>query len=111
VDVTVNTSNGTAGSSDFTAVSSVVKTITAGNTSVTVDVAITNETILEADETYYVNLSSPVNAAILDAQGLGTITNDDAAAVTIADVSGAEDGGAITVTLALGLCSPRWVHG
>jgi hypothetical protein len=101
VDVTVNTSNGTAGSSDFTAVSSVVKTITAGNTSVTVDVAITNETILEADETYYVNLSSPVNAAILDAQGLGTITNDDAAAVTIADVSGAEDGGAITVTLAL----------
>ena len=31
----------------------------------------------EANETYFVNLTSPVNATIADGQGLGTITDDD----------------------------------
>jgi hypothetical protein len=35
--------------------------------------------LFEANETFFVNLSLPVNATIADAQGVGTITNDDAA--------------------------------
>ena len=42
----------------------------------------------EIDETFFVNLSSPVNATIADGQGLGTITDDDAApALSIDDVT------------------------
>ena len=31
----------------------------------------------EANETFFVNLSNPSNATIADAQGLGTITDND----------------------------------
>ena len=31
----------------------------------------------ELDETFFVNLSNPANAIILDVKGLGTISNDD----------------------------------
>jgi hypothetical protein len=47
----------------------------------------------EADETFGISLSSPTNATIGDGQGVGTITDDDAAPVlTIADVSASEGG-------------------
>ena len=32
---------------------------------------------IEGDETFFVNLSRPSNATIADAQGVGTIKNDD----------------------------------
>src|SRR5690606_12731612 len=32
------------------------------------------------DETFFVNLSTPINATLVDAQGLGTILNNDAPA-------------------------------
>ena len=35
------------------------------------------DTLDEANETFFVNLSAPSNATILDGQGQGTITNDD----------------------------------
>ena len=41
------------------------------------------------------------NVSIVDSQGLGTINNDDSAAVTIDDASGNEDDGPITVTARL----------
>ncbi|WP_165819402.1 gliding motility-associated C-terminal domain-containing protein [Flagellimonas aquimarina] len=56
---------------------------------------------MEANETFSVVLSAPVNATLTDDTGLGTINNDDNAAVTIANASGAEDGGDITVTATL----------
>ncbi|WP_282189185.1 Calx-beta domain-containing protein, partial [Maribellus sp. YY47] len=99
-DVATADNTATAGS-DYTAIATTQYIISAGNTSITVDVPISNDNALEADETFFVNLSNPENATIADGQGEGIITNDDAAAVTIADVSGEEDGGAITVTLAL----------
>ena len=36
--------------------------------------------VVEPDETFFVNLSNPVGATILDGQGHGTIINDDASA-------------------------------
>ena len=48
----------------------------------------------EQNESFFVNLSSPANATILDGQGVGTITNDDPQPPTptlfISDVSIAE---------------------
>jgi len=48
-------------------------------TSKPVNVTVNGDTKFEASETFFVNLSSAVNAGIADGQGMGTITNDDAA--------------------------------
>ena len=40
-------------------------------------VTVRGDTLLESDETFLVNLSNAVNAAIADNQGTGTIQNDD----------------------------------
>lgn len=63
-------------------------TFVPNDTSETITVAVTGETIFEADETFTVDLSGPVNATILDPQGLGTIQNDDGQpTISIDDVS------------------------
>ncbi|MFO1351110.1 MAG: Calx-beta domain-containing protein [Gammaproteobacteria bacterium] len=90
--VTVNyaTANGTASAaSDYTATSSVL-TFIAGQTSKTISVTVHGDTMVEANETFTVNLSGAVGATIADAQGLGTIINDDGATLTINNVSQAE---------------------
>jgi hypothetical protein len=48
-----------------------------GEVSRPLSVPITGETLNEADETFVVNLSNPVNALLLDGQGQCTISNDD----------------------------------
>ena len=63
-------------------------TFAPGETTKTVTVAVNGDTVDEADETFFVNLSAPINATINDAQGLGTITDDDAApSISIDDVT------------------------
>jgi subtilase family serine protease len=52
-------------------------TFTPGQTSKTVTVNVTGDTVVEPDETFFVNLSAASGATIADAQGLGTILNDD----------------------------------
>src|SRR6185503_1215140 len=49
----------------------------AGVTSKTVTVSVVGDTRVESDETFFVNLTQSVNATIADAQGVGTILNDD----------------------------------
>jgi hypothetical protein len=71
------TTNGTATAGiDYTAISGTVS-IPAGTTSKTFAVAITGDIVAEPNETLVVNLTSPVNAAIGDAQAVGIIVNDD----------------------------------
>lgn len=69
------------------------------DTSETITVAVSCDTTVELDETFFVNLSSPSNATILDNQGLGTIQNDDVPTLSINDVSQVE-GNAGTSTFA-----------
>src|SRR5262249_50330382 len=81
----------TAGS-DYTAASGVV-TFAAGTTAKTVAVSVNGDTTFEPNETFFVNLTSPVNATLADAHGQATITNDDAAPlpwVSIGDATVAE---------------------
>jgi hypothetical protein len=75
-----------AAASDYTAISGTA-TITAGATSTTVTVKVQGDTAVESNETFFVNLSNPVNATIADNLGLGTITNDDSATLTISNVT------------------------
>ena len=48
-----------------------------GSTTTTITVPILEDSSLEDNETFYVNLSNPNNATISDSQGVGTITDDD----------------------------------
>jgi hypothetical protein len=49
----------------------------AGVTSKTVTVSVVGDTRIEPDETFFVNLSQAIGLTIADAQGAGTILNDD----------------------------------
>jgi hypothetical protein len=78
--VTVNyaAADGTASQpSDYQAQSGLL-TFTPGQTSQTVTVLVNGDAAVEPNETFNVNLSSATNATIADAQGVGTILNDDA---------------------------------
>ena len=90
-DVSVHyaTADGTAtAGSDYTATSGTV-TIPAGSTSAHVQVPILGDTAVEPDETFFVNLTNPVNGSITDGQGQGTILNDDNT-ISVSDVTLAE---------------------
>src|SRR3989442_880054 len=76
---TTNPATGSAactGSTDYISQTGTL-TFPAGTTSQTVIVQVCGDTTFEANETFFVNLSSAMNATISDGQGLGTITNDD----------------------------------
>ena len=71
------TADGTAlAGSDYESRSDTL-TFAAGETTKTVNVPVTGDTAVEGDETFTVNLSAASGATITDAQGVGTITNDD----------------------------------
>jgi uncharacterized repeat protein (TIGR01451 family) len=81
VTVTYATANGTATEpSDYQAIPATTLTFNPGTTSQTINVTVNGDTSAESDETFFVNLSTANNATILDNQGQGTITNDDASA-------------------------------
>ena len=48
-----------------------------GSTSQTITIQVCRDTVYELNETFFVDLSSAVDATISDNQGLGTATNDD----------------------------------
>ncbi len=80
----------TEAGSDYTGVSGTL-TFTPGQTSKTVSVTVNGDTTPEADETFTLRLSSPVNATMTDSSGVGTIVNDDTLpSMTINDVTAAE---------------------
>jgi len=101
VSVGYNTQNGTANAgSDFvTAIGSLV--VPAGTLSQTLSVAVTGETLLEADETFFVDLAGAIGANIADGRGIGTILNDDAPSLTVSKTSLAM-GELVQVTIADG---------
>ena len=71
---------------DYIARSLTGQTITAGNTSYTFDVMVNGDTLVEPNETFFVNLTNVANASVSDGQGQGTILNDDTANLVISQV-------------------------
>ncbi|MDX6574111.1 MAG: large repetitive protein, partial [Blastocatellia bacterium] len=82
--VTVNyatTDNTATAGIDYESASGTL-TFNAGETSKTMSVLVNGDTTFEQNEVFFVNLTTPTNAGITDAQGQGTIINDDAAPPT-----------------------------
>lgn len=73
-DNTATTSN-----SDYVAKSLISQTIPAGSSTYNFSVAVNGDIAVEPDETFFVNVTNVTGATVSDGQGLGTITNDDAA--------------------------------
>ena len=76
-----------------------------GEKTKTIAIAVTGDTLDEANETYFVKLSAATNASIADNSGTGTITDNDAApTLSINDVTIVEgNSGAITATFTVTL--------
>ncbi len=75
------------GSTDYVSQSGTISFAPAQTTQ-TITILVCGDTAFEPNETFFVNLTNPVGATIADAQGLGTIVNDDAApTLSINDVS------------------------
>ncbi|MCH5375206.1 MAG: DNRLRE domain-containing protein, partial [Planctomycetes bacterium] len=86
-----------------------------GQTVQSITVPVSGDALVELDETFSVNLSGAQNATIQDPQGLGTITNDDLASLSIDNVTLAEgDAGTtrfdFTVTLDSAVDAPLSVR-
>jgi len=67
-----------------------------GETKKTVTVTVLGDTALEANETFFVNLSLGVGATITDAQGVGTILNNDGPIIRVSDGSKGEGHSGVT---------------
>ena len=105
VTVDYATANGTATApADYQATTGTLS-FPAGVTMRTVTVLVKGDTLDEADETYFVDLSNPGNATIADSQGLGTITDDDPApTISIGDATVTEgDAGTANATFTVDL--------
>jgi VCBS repeat-containing protein len=77
VAVGYNTSNGTAtAGTDYTSATGTL-TFAPGQTTRTITVPITNDTMRETIESFFVNLINPTNATVSDAVGVGMITDND----------------------------------
>ena len=87
----IATANGTATTArgDYVARSLASQTIPAGRSSYSFDVTVNGDTLVEANENFFVNISNvSANASIGDAQGLGTIQNDDTPLLVISQLYG-----------------------
>lgn len=80
ITVAYATANGTAtAASDYKAASGTLS-FSPGVVSKTIAITIIGDTAVEANDTFFINLSNPVNATLATLQGVGTILNDDGAA-------------------------------
>jgi hypothetical protein len=97
VTVDFATADGTAeASSDYTATGGTL-TFDPGETTQEITVDITDDAVFEPTENFFVNLTSPTNATISDAQGEGTIIDNDLLPVEpvwffLFDLGGSDDG-------------------
>ena len=91
----------TAGS-DYTTTTGTASLTNGGCRCAKVNVPILGDTMTEGTETFTVNLSAPTNGTIVDAQGVGTIyDNEGPPSFVVTDVSGAEGGGSLSLSVLL----------
>ncbi|MHC4875350.1 MAG: choice-of-anchor Q domain-containing protein [Planctomycetota bacterium] len=85
-----------------------------GETSMTVEVPVNGDLIVEPFETFFLNLTSAIgmsgdNLTVLDGQGLGTIQNDDIVISVAADVASVVEGtgGTVSYPFTVSLSQPN----
>jgi uncharacterized repeat protein (TIGR01451 family) len=90
VSVNFATERGTVVGNDYVSASGVLS-FSPGQTQQFVNVAVIGDTRVEVNETFFVNLSNPIEATLANTQALGTIINDDGVpSISIADASVSE---------------------
>jgi hypothetical protein len=111
-----NDGSATVANNDYAAIPDSVLTFNPGVTTLPVNVTVNGDTSLEPNETFTVDLSTAVNATIADAQGVGTIVNDEVApSITINNVRVTEGNSGnvnaqFTVSLTGNSVGPASVH-
>ncbi|HEV7746911.1 MAG TPA: lamin tail domain-containing protein [Pyrinomonadaceae bacterium] len=85
-DGTANDGNPALEDNDYTSRLLTCQMISAGTTSYTFDVTVNGDTLVENDETFFVNLTNAVGATIGAGHGQGTIQNDDAPNLVISQL-------------------------
>ena len=108
VTVDYETADGTAHAESDYAVTVGSLTFERGQTSQSINVLVNSDTVHEGNETFSINLSSPVNAELANAAATVTIVNDDPAPlISINDLEISEgDAGPTEVPFTLSLSSP-----
>ena len=81
VNYATATGTATAGT-DYVEIPTTTLTFAPGVTSLPVSVSVNGDANEESDETFFVNLTNAVGGTISDAQGIGTILDDDSSIVT-----------------------------
>jgi hypothetical protein len=101
VTVSIATANGSATApGDYYSAQSTVLTFAPGTTSQTLTVPVVGDTVDEANEDFFVNLSSAGGAIIGDGQGKGTIVDDDASpSVSISNATVLEGNSGMTLAV------------
>ena len=97
-DGTAHDDNPPSEDNDYVARVLTAQMITAGNTTYTFAVTVNGDTLVENNETFFVNLTNVANAAVLDDQGQGTIQNDDTPLLVISQVYGGGGNASATYT-------------
>lgn len=109
-DIATQDNTATVADNDYVANSLTSRTITTGNSTFTFDVTVNGDTNIEPDESFFVNVTNVSGATVVDGQGVGTISNDDSAALpnlTINDVTLNEgNSGPTTFTFTVSLSAP-----
>ncbi|WP_162909333.1 Calx-beta domain-containing protein [Aggregatilinea lenta] len=109
-DVTFNvaTADGTAtAGSDYVARSLTGQTIPTGSSTYTFNVTVNGDTVIENNETFFVNITNVSGATVTDGQGQGTLSNDDTTALSVSDASVAEgNSGTTTLSFTVSLTNP-----
>lgn len=85
-DIATQDNTALAANNDYIARSLTGQTIPAGQTTYTFDVTVNGDTIVEPNESFFVNVTNVVGATVVDGQGLGTIQNDDTATLVISQL-------------------------
>ncbi len=110
-DIATADATATAGS-DYVAKSLTAQTIPAGSSTYTFDVDVIGDLVPEANETFQVNVTNVTGATVADGQGIGTIIDNDATHLSIADVTKNEgNAGSTTFAFTVSLSQPAPASG
>ena len=95
-DIATQDNTATTANNDYVPISLTGQVIAEGLTMYTFNVTVNGDLTVEANEAFFVNLTNVVGAGVADAQGTGTINNDDSATLTLADGVAQNEGNAGT---------------
>ncbi len=87
-DIATADNTATTADNDYAANSLTGQTIPAGSSTYAFNVNVNGDMTAEANQTFFVNVTSVVGANVTDGQGTGTINNDDVAITPIHDIQG-----------------------